>query len=162
MAWKDFPTKNDLPICSNFTLKKTLRYSESFQTFIRYITSVYFSPMFDSLCSPVCFCFLSEVNFKLFDWLVDHFREISKGQLIKECFSFSQPLRAGVFFSPSAPTPPAHFSWDNRGESARWRTHTDNSWTHGNACTAGYNSSGLKSVFVGWENYCGRKAYPYK
>lgn len=59
--------------------------------------------------SPVCFCFLSEVNFKLFDWLVDHFREISKGQLIKECFSFSQPLRAGVFFSPSDPPLPPTF-----------------------------------------------------
>lgn len=108
MAWKDFPTKNGLPICSNFTLKKTLRYSESFQTFIRNITSVYFSPMFDSLWSLPC-VFASYrkwiLNF-LIGWLIISGRLV-KGNWLRSVSHFHS-LSGQAFFSllPPPPLPP--------------------------------------------------------
>ena len=49
----------------------------------------------------------SEILFPVLDWPIVHFRKISEAQLIRGCFSFSQPLRAGVFvhFSPPPPHP---------------------------------------------------------
>ena len=53
--------------------------------------------------------FLSEVKCSFrqvhFDWPIVHFRKICEAQLIRGCFSFSQPLRAGVFFRFSPPPP---------------------------------------------------------
>ena len=59
----------------------------------------------------------SEILFPVhFDWPIVHFWKISDAQLIRGCFSFSQPLRTGVFFHFSPPPPHRLFPNQYGGE----------------------------------------------
>ena len=66
--------------------------------------------------------FLSEVNLVSvhFDWPIVHFQKMCEAQLIRGCFSFSQPLWAGFFFHFPSPLP-THFSQANMVANLRSR-----------------------------------------